>query len=101
MTSPCSAQCNLHTHPPAGLLVTFVFLALNAAYKSFCTEGLSRLHSLTLVAQFITLYGGLVLIVEDYLSSPYHSVSGPIRATTLAARPTSPTPLFISAMVPS
>ena len=29
--------------------------------------GLSRLHALTLVAQFITLYGGPVLIVKDYI----------------------------------
>jgi hypothetical protein len=49
------------------LLITFIFLALTAACKPFCTEGLSRLHALTLVAQFITLYGGLVLIVEDYI----------------------------------
>jgi hypothetical protein len=49
------------------LLITFIFLALTSACKPFCTEGLSRLHALTLVAQFITLYGGLVLIVEDYI----------------------------------
>ena len=50
-----------------GLLITFLFLALTSACKPFCTEGLSRLHALTLVAQFISLYGGLVLIVEDYI----------------------------------
>jgi hypothetical protein len=52
-----------------GLLITFLFLALTSTCKPFCTEGLSRLHALTLVAQFISLFGGLVLIVEDYISS--------------------------------
>jgi hypothetical protein len=50
-----------------GLGITFFFLALNAACKPFCTEGLSRLSALTLIAQFITLYGGVVLIVEDFI----------------------------------
>ena len=50
-----------------GLAITFFFLALNAACKPFCTEGLSRLSALTLIAQFITLYGGVVLIVEDFV----------------------------------
>ena len=52
-----------------GLLITFFFLALTSACKPFCTEGLSRLHALTLIAQFISLFGGLVLIVEDYISA--------------------------------
>jgi hypothetical protein len=52
-----------------GLLITFLFLALTSTCKPFCTEGLSRLHSLTLVAQFISLFGGLVLIIEDYISA--------------------------------
>ena len=51
----------------AGLIITFVFLAITSSCAPFCTAGLSNLHSLTLVAQFITLYGGLVLIVEDYI----------------------------------
>ena len=44
-----------------------MFLALNAACKPFCTEGLSRLNALTLTTQFVTLYGGIVLIVEDFI----------------------------------
>ena len=51
----------------AGLLITFVFLCVTTACKPYCTEGLSNLNSLTMVAQFITLYGGLVLIVEDFI----------------------------------
>jgi hypothetical protein len=51
-----------------GLLITFFFLALTSTCKPFCTEGLSRLHALTLVAQFISLFGGLVLIVEEFIS---------------------------------
>jgi hypothetical protein len=51
----------------SGLAITFFFLALNAACKPFCTEGLSRLSALTLIAQFITLYGGLVLIVQEFV----------------------------------
>ena len=50
-----------------GLLITFIFLCVTTASKPYCTEGLSNLNSLTMVAQFITLYGGLVLIVEDYI----------------------------------
>jgi hypothetical protein len=50
-----------------GLAITFIFLALNSACKPFCTEGLSRLSALTLIAQFITLYGGMVLIVEYFI----------------------------------
>jgi hypothetical protein len=51
----------------AGLLITFVFLALNSTCKPFCAVGLSHLHSLTMVAQFITLFAGLVIIVENYI----------------------------------
>ncbi len=57
----------LHHVLVAGLLITFVFLALNSTCKPFCTVGLSHLHSLTMVAQFITLFAGLVIIVEKYI----------------------------------
>jgi hypothetical protein len=65
----------------AGLLITFIFLALNASCKPYCTVGLSHLHSLTLVAQFITLFGGLVIIVEDYIQQSLIA-AGEIDTTT-------------------
>jgi hypothetical protein len=55
----------MHHIVVAGLLITFVFLALNSSCKPFCTVGLSHLHSLTMVAQFITLFAGLVIIMEN------------------------------------
>ena len=58
-----------------GLLITFFFLALTSACKPFCTEGLSRLHALTLVAQLVSLYSGLVLIVEDNISVQFSAAN--------------------------
>jgi hypothetical protein len=50
-----------------GLLITFIFLGLNNSCRPYCTYGLSNLHSLSLVAQFITLFGGVVLVLQYYI----------------------------------
>jgi hypothetical protein len=48
----------------AGMLFTFVFLGLNTVLQPFCTLPLSRLQSCSLLAQIITLFGGLMLILQ-------------------------------------
>jgi hypothetical protein len=46
------------------MLVTFVFLGLNTVLQPFCTLPLSRLQSFSLLAQILTLFGGLMLILQ-------------------------------------
>jgi hypothetical protein len=64
-----SALCNFVNKPTlcTGLLITFFFLGLNNTCRPYCTDGLSNVHSLSLVAQFITLFGGVVLVLHTYM----------------------------------
>eukprot|EP00291_Cryptomonas_curvata_P017050 CAMPEP_0172169214 /NCGR_PEP_ID=MMETSP1050-20130122/10581_1 /TAXON_ID=233186 /ORGANISM="Cryptomonas curvata, Strain CCAP979/52" /LENGTH=1462 /DNA_ID=CAMNT_0012840247 /DNA_START=2726 /DNA_END=7114 /DNA_ORIENTATION=+ len=49
----------------AGVLITFCFLAMIASIKPYCTEGLSNLQSCTLISEFITLFAGIMLILDE------------------------------------
>ncbi len=51
-----------------GILITFIFLSLITALRPYCTVGLSNLQSCALMAQFITLFGGILLIIDKYIS---------------------------------
>jgi hypothetical protein len=57
----------------AGILITFVFLSLITALRPYCTVGLSNLQSCALMAQFITLFGGILMIIDNYLSEEAQS----------------------------
>jgi hypothetical protein len=43
-------------------------MSLITALRPYCTVGLSNLQSCALMAQFITLFGGILLIIDKYLS---------------------------------
>jgi hypothetical protein len=49
------------------MLFTFIFLGLNTVLQPFCTLALSRLQSCTLLAQIISLFGGLMLILQKFI----------------------------------
>jgi len=44
-----------------GALITFGFLLLNLAYRPYCTDGLNSLQAFGLIAQFLTLFGGILI----------------------------------------
>jgi hypothetical protein len=48
------------------MIITFSFLVLYTVFQPFCTPGLSKTMSFTLIAQFISLYAGICLVVEAY-----------------------------------
>ena len=50
----------------SGMLITFSFLILYTALQPYCTPGLSKTQACALIAQFISLYSGICLIVESY-----------------------------------
>jgi hypothetical protein len=44
-----------------GALITFIFLFLNQSCQPFCTDTLNRVQAFSLVAQFITLFCGILI----------------------------------------
>ena len=50
----------------SGMLITFSFLILYTALQPYCTPGLSKTQACALIAQFISLFSGICLIVESY-----------------------------------
>ena len=44
-----------------------MFLALLTSIKPYCTEGLSNLQSCTLISEFITLFSGIMLVLDNYM----------------------------------
>jgi hypothetical protein len=51
----------------AGILITFCFLIFYTALQPYCTANLSKTQTCSLIAQFITLFSGLCLVVESYI----------------------------------
>ncbi len=49
----------------SGAMITFSFLILALSYRPFCTSTLNSLNSMTLVAQFCTLFVGLMIALLD------------------------------------
>jgi len=49
----------------SGAMITFSFLILALNYRPFCTSTLNSLNSITLVAQFCTLFVGLMIALLD------------------------------------
>jgi len=52
-----------------GSLITFVFLLLNLSLRPYCTDGLNNLQTLSLVAQFLTLFCGILIGYDKKLNS--------------------------------
>jgi hypothetical protein len=50
-----------------GMLITFFFLILYTALQPYCTASLSKTQACSLIAQFITLFSGLCLVVESFI----------------------------------
>jgi len=44
-----------------GSIITFVFLLLNLSLRPYCTDGLNNLQTFSLVAQFATLFCGILI----------------------------------------
>jgi hypothetical protein len=51
------------------MLTTFVFLGLITSIKPYCTVGLSSLQICSLVAEFITLFSGILLVINEYIGA--------------------------------
>ena len=49
----------------AGSMICFMFLLINIACTPYCTSGLNSLASFTLVAQFLTLFSGIMIALVD------------------------------------
>ena len=49
------------------MIITFGFLVLYTAVQPYCTPGLSKTQACSLIAQFISLFAGLCLVVESYV----------------------------------
>jgi hypothetical protein len=49
------------------MIITFSFLVLYTVCQPFCTPGLSNAMSCSLIAQFLSLYAGICLIIESYV----------------------------------
>jgi hypothetical protein len=50
-----------------GMLITFFFLILYTALQPYCTASLSKTQACSLIAQFITLFSGLCLVVQSFI----------------------------------
>ena len=46
-----------------GAMICFLFLLLNIAFSPYCTDSLNSLASFTLVAQFLTLFVGIMVVL--------------------------------------
>ena len=46
-----------------GAMICFIFLLLNIAYSPYCSDSLNSLASFTLVAQFLTLFVGIMVVL--------------------------------------
>ena len=46
-------------------MITFIFLMVNSGYSPYCTAGLNSLQTFSLVAQFLTLFVGIMIIVTQ------------------------------------
>jgi hypothetical protein len=55
------------TFATAGMLITFFFLILYTGLQPYCTASLSKTQACSLIAQFITLFSGLCLVVESFI----------------------------------
>ena len=51
------------------MLVSFVYLWVISAYKPYCTDSLSNLQTCSLFAEFVTLFSGILLIIDDFLEA--------------------------------
>ena len=49
------------------MIITFFFLVLYTALQPYCTSGLSKTQACALIAQFISLYSGICLIIDSYI----------------------------------
>jgi hypothetical protein len=49
------------------MIITFCFLVLYTAVQPYCTPGLSKIQACALIAQFISLFCGLCLVVDSYV----------------------------------
>jgi hypothetical protein len=49
------------------MIITFSFLVLYTLCEPFCTPGLSNAMLCSLIAQFLSLYSGICLVVESYI----------------------------------
>lgn len=49
----------------AGAMITFIFLLLNMTFQPFCTTSLNSLQSFSMVAQFLTLFAGILLAMTE------------------------------------
>jgi hypothetical protein len=49
------------------MIITFTFLVLYTAVQPYCTPGLSKTQACSLIAQFVTLFAGMCLVVEFYI----------------------------------
>jgi len=55
-----------------GAMIAFVFLILNLHIRPFCTAGLNSLSIISLIAQFLTLFVGIIIALLD--ASPSNGV---------------------------
>ena len=44
-----------------GAMITFVFLVLNLKIRPFCSDNLNAVQTFSLVAQFLTLFSGILI----------------------------------------
>ena len=44
-----------------GAMITFAFLVMNLSYRPYCTDGLNYLQTFSLIAQFLTLFCGILI----------------------------------------
>jgi hypothetical protein len=49
------------------MIITFCFLVLYTAVQPYCTPGLSKTQTCSLIAQFISLYAGMCLVIDSYV----------------------------------
>ena len=42
-------------------MITFAFLVMNLSYRPYCTDGLNYLQTFSLIAQFLTLFCGILI----------------------------------------
>jgi hypothetical protein len=61
-----------------GMLFTFVFLGLNTVLQPFCTLPLSRLQSCSLLSQIVSLFGGLMLILQKFINKEIIASGEPV-----------------------
>jgi hypothetical protein len=60
----------------AGSMICFLFLLINIACKPYCTTGLNSLASFTLVAQFLTLFSGIMIALVEQSRLNGNEVAG-------------------------